>query len=165
MSFAIPVKADNPIRSRYWNQVLYLLGMALFADGYPSERKLETCLDVAIELKFVIDPTVKIRRQTLRSWYNLYADELSHLEMLGNDDALKSILEEISLYGHEVDILTSIVQIVIADGDYSETAQSFTKKTVMLWYMPAKHMDDIIYVCADLIKSPASIAAPQTALS
>lgn len=162
MSFIIPIKTDNPVASRYWNQVLYLLGTALFADGYPSQSKLEVFLEVAIELKFVIDPTVKIRRQTLRAWYDLYAEDLNRLEVLENNDSLPSLLQEISIYGHQVDILTGLVQIVIADGNYSDRAQALTKQTVLLWYMPAKHMDDIIYVCADLMKPPGCSVKPQT---
>lgn len=162
MSVKFSLKADNPIASRYWNQLLCLLGTALFVDGYPSKRKLEAFLDVAIELKFVIDPTVKIRRQTLRAWYELHAQDLSEIDLLENDDFLQALLKDISIYGHKVDILTSLVQIVIADGDYSQVAQALTKKTVLLWYIPAKHIDDIIYICADLMKPPAHNTNPET---
>ena len=162
MSVTLPVTTDNPIVSRYWNQVLSLLGVALFADGQPSQAKLGTFLDVAIELKFVIDPTVKIRRQNLRAWYEMHQVRLNEIDVFEIDDFLQSLLQDISIYGHKVDILTSMVQIVIADGDYSDAAQTLTKKTVLQWYMPAKHIDDIIYVCADLMKSPPLISKAET---
>ena len=162
MSAIVNAATQNPIVSRYWNQVLSLLGGALYVDGHPSKAKFETFLDVAIELKFVIDPTVKIRRQTLRDWHEMHHDRLSRFDGLGIDDFLQSLLQDISIYGHKVDILTSMVQIVIADGNYSRAAQTLTKKTVLQWYMPAKHIDDIIYVCADLMKSPPFIAKAET---
>lgn len=155
-------KADNPIASRYWNQVLYLLGTALFIDGEPSLVKIDTLLDVVIELKFVIDPTVKIRRQTLRVWYELHKEELSGIDISLDDNFLRPMLQEISLYGHKVDILTGLVRIVIADGDYSYPAQALTRKTVLLWYIPANHYDDINYICADLIKTPAPDLGPSS---
>ena len=162
MSDIISTKTNNPISSRYWNQVLYLLGTAVCVDGQPSKNKLEAFLEVAIELKFVIDPTVKIRRQTLRAWFNIYSEDLSRLEILNNDDIFQSLLQEIGVSGHKVDILTSLVQILIADGYYSDRAQKLTKKTVLLWYMPSNHIDDVIYVCADLMKSSAPTAKLQT---
>ena len=162
MNDTIASKTNNPITSRYWNQVLYLLGTALCVDGHPSKGKLEAFLDVTIELKFVIDPTVKIRRQTLRAWFDLYLEDLSRLEVLKNDDVFQSLLQDISISGHKVDILTSLVQIVIADGYYSDLAQTLTKKTVLLWYMPSNHIDDVIYVCADLMKSSVLTAKPQS---
>lgn len=162
MNITSSLKLNNPIESRYWNQLLCLLGTALFTDGNPSERKLEVFLNVAIELKFVINPTVKIRRQTLRSWYELHAQELSEIDFSENDDFLQSLLKDLSIYGHKVDILTSLVQIVISDGDYSYAAQTLTKKTILLWSIPAKHIDDIIYVCGDLMKPSAHDAKPET---
>lgn len=162
MSDIIRTKANNPINSRYWNQILYLLGTALCTDGQPSKGKLEAFLDVVIELKFVIDPTVKIRRQTLRAWFDICSEELSRLDIMKNDDMFQSLLQDIGINGHKVDILTSLVQIVIADGDYSDRAQTLTKKTVLLWYMPTKHLDDVIYVCADLMKSPTPTSNFQT---
>lgn len=152
MSSVIPVHTNNPIKSHYWNQVLYLLGSALFADGYPSKNKLDAFLDVAIELKFVIDPTAKFRRQTLRAWYKIREKEWNKAHSLDYDDFVLTLLKEISIYGHKVDILTALVQIIIADGQYSDRAQHLIKHTVMLWSIPAKHMDDIVYVCSDLMK-------------
>ena len=161
MSTTIPKIEKNPIVSRYWHEVLSLLGMALVSNGAPSQKKFDAFLDAAMELKFVIDPTVKIRRQTLRSWYELHAQELSEIDFSEYDDFLESLLKDISIYGHKVDILTSLVQIVISDGDYSDNARTLTKKTILLWSIPAKHIDDIIYVCGDLMKHSAHDAEPE----
>ena len=162
MSISLAKDTSSPIKSRYWNQALYLLGTALFADGSPSKNKLEVFLDVAIELKSVIEPTVKFRRQTLRAWYDIKAQDLQNLNIAEDDDLLESLLKNISPHGYKVDILTGLVEIFIADGSYSRTAQSLIKRTVLLWNIPEKHIDDIIYVCADLMHSPLAAADLET---
>ena len=123
----------DKITSPYWTNLLNLLGLVLVVDQDECSGKIETFFDVATELKYVIDPTYRFSRKTIKSWlqqnWQILNDKSSHMD----DDYLHSLLTKIMPRGHKLDILTSMVRIAIAEGNYSDAQQILTRKTILYW--------------------------------
>ena len=145
-------KPNNPINSSYWNHVLYFFGLGLFTESNPSPEKFENFLSAVVELKFKIDPTVKIRRQTIRQWYELYKPDLERVNHLRAHRFLEPILVEIGFYGHRVDILVSLVKILKTDGGYNRRALALMRKTALFWKIPPVDYGDLNYTIKVLKK-------------
>lgn len=142
--------APMSISSHYWSNLLTLL---MSASRYPFSRvKRRVFCDVAIELKYIIDPTVKMTRTDIEAWMDNYQRaETPTPATLLSDDYLSHLLMNIKPYGHKVDILTSLVRISIADGSYDDFEQELTKKVILLWCLPITLETDIEYICLDLM--------------
>lgn len=118
----------------HWKHVLNLLGLMIVADGKVLKEEVDTFLDVVMELRCVIDPTVSLTRHMALDWFNLNkADLVAIIDSLAYDSAIINILEDIRSMPHKLDVITGMVKIAISDGDYARIEQGLIKKTILYW--------------------------------
>jgi uncharacterized tellurite resistance protein B-like protein len=141
-----------------WKHVLKLLGLIIVADGKVRKEEVDTYLDVVMELRCVIDPTVSLTRHMARDWFILNKEGLVDIiDSLAYDTALINILKEVRSMPHKLDVITAMVKIAISDGDYANVEKGLIKKTILYWNISAKDETDIE---ASSDKSLSVAAAP-----
>ena len=127
-----------------WKHVLKLLGLIIVADGKIRKEEVDTYLDVVMELRAVIDPSISITRHMAKDWFILNKGDLVEtIDSLAYDTALISILKEIRSMPHKLDVVTGMMRIAISDGEYAAVEKGLVKKTILYWNISAKDETDI----------------------
>ena len=128
-----------PFPPSLWKYVLKLLGLIIVADKKVRKEEVDAYLDLVMELRSVIDPTVSLTRQMALDWFMLNKTELTKIiDSLAYDTALLEILAPIKSMPHKLDVITAMVKIAISDGDYANIEQGLIKKTVLYWNVSEK---------------------------
>jgi hypothetical protein len=142
------------VSSKYWNGLLHLLWLVLWADGKPCRKKVTAFMDAVIELKYVIDPKAEFTQQDITKWREIHEmPQRAFIRRLSGDVECRALFGGISAGGHALDVITSVVQIALADGTYSDSESLLIKRTILLWEMPEKALVDVNYVCGERMES------------
>lgn len=117
-----------------WKHLLKLLGLMVVADQRIYKETVDAYVDAVMELRVVIDPSLIMTRQMAFDWFFYHKDELmAVVEGLEYDTVLLDIISNFRNLPHKLDVLTAMVNVAIADGDYPPRAQLFVKKTILYW--------------------------------
>jgi len=135
-----PASADMTKRalpgfpSSKWTYVLKLLGLMIVADKRVLKVEVDTFLDVVMELRVVMDPSVTLTRHMARDWFVLNRPDLeSVIESLAYDTFICETLAPIKSIPHKLDIISGMVRIAISDDDYVQIERGLIKKTCLYW--------------------------------
>ena len=127
-----------------WQHIFKLLGLIIVADGKIRKEEVDTYLDVVMELRAVIDPTVSLTRHMAKDWFILNKSDLEDIIVsLAYDSALIDILKEVRSMPHKLDVITGMVKIAVADGHYADVEKGLIKKTILYWNISAKDETDV----------------------
>ncbi len=138
----------------HWKHILKLLGLIIVADGKVVKEELDAYLDVVVELKYLVDPTVNLTRHMAKDIFILNRSEYSQIiDSLAYDTALIEILSHIRQFPHKLDVISGMVRIAIADGDYSNIEKGLIKKTILYWNIPVKSESEADYSDPSMAKN------------
>ncbi len=153
LSMTLPKSAVFP--PSHWKHILKLLGLIIVADGRVLKEEVDTYLDVVMELRCVIDPSVVLTRRMARDWFYLNKKDLEDvINSLAYDTELLTTLKEIKSLPHKLDVITGMVKIAVSDGVYDNVERGLIKKTILYWNIPAGGDQSIDYSDAkDLISA------------
>lgn len=137
----------------HWKHILKLLGLIIVADGRVLKEEVDTYLDVVMELRCVIDPSIVLTRRMAHDWFFLNRENLEDvINGLAYDTELLATLKEIKTLPHKLDVITAMVKIAVSDNDYHAVERGLIKKTILYWNIPAGGDKNIDYSDAkDLI--------------
>jgi|GEM_PF-4207556 len=128
-----------------WHNIFQLLGIMVVANKRVFPEDMKAFLDSAIELASVVDPSITITRKMTKDWFLINKDELTQMvDSLAYDTAIISILSDIKSFPFKLDVMTCMVRIAIADGDYGDMEKMFIKKTILYWNIRAQDTQDAI---------------------
>ncbi|MDB2437269.1 hypothetical protein N9W89_01020 [Hellea sp.] len=117
-----------------WRLVLKLVGLMAVANGRLTPEDMKAYQDQMMELRAVIDPTLVMTRRMIRDWFIYHKDELTDIiDGLQIDSELLTIFKEVRNFRHKFDVITAMVQVGIADGDYGRMEKVLIKKTILYW--------------------------------
>jgi uncharacterized tellurite resistance protein B-like protein len=117
-----------------WKYLFRLLGLIVVADKKVVPEEVEAYVSSMRELALLIDPKIVMTQRMVRDWLTLNKLELTEMvESLEYDTVLLSLLKEIKFLPYKLDIITAMVNIAIADNNYSDMKQMFVKKTILYW--------------------------------
>lgn len=117
-----------------WKYLFRLLGLIVVADKKVVPEEVEAYVSSMRELAVLIDPKIVMTQRMIRDWLTLNKSELREMvESLEYDTVLLSLLKEIKFLPYKLDIITAMVNIAIADDNYSDMKQMFIKKTILYW--------------------------------
>ena len=134
----------------HWKHILKLLGLIIVADGRVVKEEVDTYLDVVMELRCVIDPTIVMTRRMARDWFYWNKKELEAvIDGLAYDTELLAILKEIKALPQKLDVITGMVRIAVSDNDYHIVERGLIKKTILYWNISASDDQDIDYSDAE----------------
>jgi hypothetical protein len=146
LSLKNPVKTEKVFPPSNWKHVLKLLGLVIVANKRVLQEDVDTFLDVVTELRATIDPTVYLTRHMARDWLILNKAELvENIESLAYDTVLCETLAPIKSMPHKLDVITGMVKIAVADGDYSGVKKLLVKKTILYWNVRSNTHDSLDY--------------------
>lgn len=129
-----------------WKHILKLLGLIIVADGRVLKEEVDSYLDVVMELRCVIDPTIVLTRRMARDWFYLNKKDLENIiNGLAYDTELLATLKEIKSLPHKLDVITGMVKIAVSDNDYHKIERGLIKKTILYWNIPSGEVDDMDY--------------------
>ena len=117
-----------------WKHIFALLGLMIVADKKALDAKVETYLDVIIELRTIIDPAACFTRHMAQDWFVLnrpYLEEVVESLTGDNDTVLCNIIAPIKTMPHILDVITGMVKIALSDGEYSISEKGVMKKTML----------------------------------
>jgi uncharacterized tellurite resistance protein B-like protein len=118
----------------HWKYLFRLLGLVVVADKKVVPEEVEAYVSAIRELAVLIDPKIVLTQRMIRDWLTLNKAELVEMvESLQYDSVLLSLLKEIKFLPHKLDIITAMVNIAIADDNYTDMKQMFIKKTILYW--------------------------------
>jgi hypothetical protein len=130
--------------------LLHLLWLVLWADGEPCTAKTNGFMNAVIELKFIIDPKTTFTRQDIKKWREIHEmPQRAFIRRLNGDVECNALHSDITAGGNGLDVITSMVQIALADGTYSVSESKLIKRTIALWGMPKRTLLDVKYVCGE----------------
>jgi len=113
-------------------------------------------LDVVMELRATIDPTVSLTRHMARDWFMLNKTELVHLiDSLAYDSVLLDTLSAIKTMPNKLDVISGMVRVAVSVGEYSNIQRGLIKKTILYWNIPSNTKDAIDYSDAELHRENA----------
>ena len=132
----ISSKLEYRFPTSNWKHIFALLGLAVVADTDLPQEKIDTYLNVIIELRSVIDPSAYITRHMARDWFTLnrsYLEEVVESLIVNDDTVLCNIIAPIKTTPHILDIITGMVTISLSDNTYSGVENDLIKKTILYW--------------------------------
>lgn len=128
-----------------WHNIFQLMGLMVVANGRIFPEDMKAYLDNVIELSAVVDPSVVITRKMAKDWFLINKPDLVEIvDGLAYDSAIIAILSDIKSFPYKLDVITSMVQIAIADGHYGDMEKRFIKKTILYWNISASADEDAI---------------------
>ena len=117
-----------------WKHLLKLVGLIVVANGKVIEEDLDAYQDVMVELAAVIDPRIVMTRKTAFDWFvHNKASLVEIIDSLEYEDTLIDIFSRMRHLPQKLDVLTAMVKVAIADGDYGPKEELFIKKTILYW--------------------------------
>ena len=118
----------------HWKYLFRLLGLVVTADKKVVPEEVEAYISALRELAAVIDPKIVLTRHMLKDWLLLNkADLIKDVDSLEYDGIILGLLDKIKCLPHKLDIVTAMVNIAIADDNYTDMKQMFIKKTILYW--------------------------------
>jgi len=133
----------------HWKYVLKLLGLIIVADKIVLKEEVDEFLDVVVELRAVIDPTVSLTRHMARDWFILNKSGLEEIiDNLAYDTALCEILAPIKSMPHKLDVISGMVRIAVSDDVFADIEKGLIKKTILYWNVGSNAQDDLDYSVA-----------------
>ena len=128
-----------------WHNIFQLLGLMVVANGRVFPEDMKAYLDNVMELSAVVDPSVVITRKMAKDWFLINKPALTEIvDGLAYDSAIIAILSDIKSFPYKLDVITSMVQIAIADNNYGDMEKLFIKKTILYWNINANSGADTI---------------------
>lgn len=129
-----------------WKHILKLLGLVIVANKRVLQEDVDSYLDVVAELRTIIDPTLYLTRHMAKDWLMLNKAELVEIiDSLAYDTAVCETLAPIKSMPHKLDVITGMVKIAVADGDYSGVKKLLVKKTILYWNVRSNTHDALDY--------------------
>jgi len=117
-----------------WQKIFKLVGLIVVANGKIVKEELDVYQDVMIELAAVIDPKIVMTRKTAFDWFvHNKTDLVAIIDSLAYEDTLIDIFSHMRHLPQKLDVLTAMVKVAIADGDYGPKEELFIKKTILFW--------------------------------
>jgi uncharacterized tellurite resistance protein B-like protein len=117
-----------------WKHVMKLLGLVVVADRRVFPETVDTYVKAMRELAIVIDPSIVMTNRMIKDWLCLNKEALlADINSLEYDSVLIETLSHMKSLPHKLDVVTAMMRIAIADGDYSDMKKMFIKKTILYW--------------------------------
>lgn len=117
-----------------WRHILKLVGLMAVANGRLIKEDTDAFQDAMMELRVVIDPSLVMTRHMILDWFINHKDELKAvIDGLEYETELLAIFKEIRYFPHKLDVVTAMMRVGIADGDYGGIEKMFVKKTILFW--------------------------------
>ncbi|WP_026942047.1 TerB family tellurite resistance protein [Hellea balneolensis] len=117
-----------------WRLVMKLVGLMAVANERFTPDDMKAYQDQMMELRAVIDPSLVMTRQMIKDWLiNNKIRLKAIINGLEIDSELLAIFQQFRGYSHKFDVLSAMVQVGIADGDYGRTEKMLIKKTILYW--------------------------------
>ena len=117
-----------------WRLVMRLLGLMTVANGRFTPDDMKAFQEQTMILRAVIDPSLVMTRKMAKDWLvNNKGNISSMITDLETDSELLAIFKQFRNYKHKHDVITAMVQVGIADGDYGNVEKMLIKKTILYW--------------------------------
>ena len=140
------------IDRKVWIALFEVLGSFAFAGTKFQPRKAEAFIQSVLEIKTSLDPSAVVTRKSVSSWVTLNQDRWSKwVEADVLIQRFKSNLSTLKNISNKSDIVFAMVDIAIAEDDYSVLEKSLIAHAILEWDMPANIIQDIEYVCPEII--------------
>ncbi|RKQ69225.1 hypothetical protein DES40_2024 [Litorimonas taeanensis] len=131
-------KPSTEFGPSHWKYLFRLLGLVVVADKKVVPESVDAYVKALRELAIVIDPKLVVTHRMIQDWISLNKTSLIEMvDSLEYDTVLLEILKEIKFLPHKLDVITAMVRVAIADGNYSDMKQMFVKKTILYWNIHA----------------------------
>lgn len=131
---------DNNLPSRpvisasQWRYILKLVGLMAVANNRLVKEDTDAFLDEMMELRAVVDPSLVMTRRMLLDWFLHNKAELKAvIQGLEYDSELIAIFKEIRAFPYKLDVLTAMMRVGIADGDFGKIEKMFINKSILYW--------------------------------
>jgi len=139
------------IDRKVWIALFEVLGSFAFAGTKFQPRKAEAFIQSVLEIKTSLDPSAVVTRKSVSSWVTLNQDRWSKwVEADVLIQRFKSNLSTLKNISNKSDIVFAMVDIAIAEDDYSVLEKSLIAHAILEWDMPANIIQDIEYVCPEI---------------
>lgn len=145
-------QAFQKIDRKVWIALFEVLGSFAFAGTEFQPRKAEAFIQSVLEIKTSLDPSAVVTRKSVSSWVTLNQDRWTKwVEADVLIQRFKSNLSTLKNISNKSDIVFAMVDIAIAEDDYSVLEKSLIAHAILEWDMPANIIQDIEYVCPEII--------------
>lgn len=145
-------QAFQKIDRKVWIALFEVLGSFAFAGTEFQPRKAEAFIQSVLEIKTSLDPSAVVTRKSVSSWVTLNQDRWTKwVEADVLIQRFKSNLTTLKNISNKSDIVFAMVDIAIAEDDYSVLEKSLIAHAILEWDMPANIIQDIEYVCPEII--------------
>lgn len=152
------VAPDRRFGASNWKQVFKLIGLIVVANGKVVKEELDTYQDVMIELAAVIDPKIVMTRKMAFDWFVHNKSSLVEIiDSLAYEDTLIDIFSHMRHLPQKLDVLTAMVKVAIADGDYGPKEELLIKKTILFWNVRGNDVHEDVLVRSAKRPAPAMI--------
>ena len=138
---------DSKFGPSSWKHLLKLVGLIVVANGTVIKEDLDAYQDVMIELAAVIDPNIVMTRKTAFDWFCHNKSSLvAIIDSLAYEDTLIDIFSHMRHLPHKLDVVTAMVKVAIADGDYGSKEELLIKKTILFWNIRGNDVHEDVLV-------------------
>lgn len=117
-----------------------LIGLQLVIDVGSTGVEIKFFYLKAVkEPRTVIDPKVFLPEQMVREWFaDNQSSLVENINSRSYDVALCETLRPIKSMPHKLDVISAMVRLAVADGDYSDLAKDLINKTCLYWNKSSK---------------------------
>jgi len=127
-------RSTPAIGAGQWRLIMKLVGLMAVANGRLVKEDTDAFQNVMMELRAVVDPNLVMTKQMTLDWFVHNKKELTAvIDGLEYDSELIAIFKEIRTFPHKLDVITAMMRVGIADGDYGQIEKLFIKKTILYW--------------------------------
>ena len=111
-----------------------LLGLMAIANGRLIKEDMDCFKEMMMELRAVIDPSLVMTPRMAQDWFAHNKDMLTAvIEGLEYDSQFIEMFKQMRSFPFKLDVVTAMMRVGIADGDYGRIEKMFVKKTILYW--------------------------------
>jgi len=146
--FAINYETSRkPFPPSSWKYIFKLLGLIIVADKKTLKEEVDKFLEVVVELRAIIDPSICFTDKMVLDWFRLNKWELEEIiNSLAYDTALCEVLTPIKSLPQKLDVISCMVKIAVSDGVYSDLEKGLIKKTCLYWNVRSNFQPQLEYL-------------------
>jgi integration host factor subunit alpha len=140
------------IKRQEWISLFELLGSFAISNAGFRGKKAEIFVQSVLEIKTLLDPGAAVTRKSLISWLTLNQNKCKDWSKDGTlVPRFKANLSRLRSMSHKSDIVFAMVNIAIAENDFSDSQKTLIAHAILGWDMPANIILDLKYVCPEII--------------
>lgn len=135
-------RSKSTIGAGKWPLIMKLVGLMAVANGRLVKEDTDAFQEAMMELRAVVDPRLVMTRRMALDWFVHNRFQLKAIiEGLEYDSELISIFKQIRSFPYKLDVVTAMMRVGTADGDYGNIEKKFINKTILYWNIRSHEKD------------------------